>query len=213
MILFRAKAVLCLLAAASGLTGCTPQDGARELELRNQRDAAVRRAGQLTEQVETLSTELRHKDRQIATLRGLEGVDVEKLYTTRRIELGRFTGGIDTDGKPGHDAIRVFLTPIDREESPLKRAGSVTVQLYDLAADEDATLLAEFDYPPDKAGKHFASGLMVYHYSFDCPLPGDRPLDNDKLTVRVTFTELLTGRTVDAQKVVTLQLPPTKTSP
>lgn len=209
----RARALLLLLAGLSAAAGCTPQDDARELELRNQRDAAVRRARKLTEQVESLSADLRQKNRQIETLRKLDGVDVEKLYTTRRIELGRFTGGIDTDGKPGHDAVRVFLTPIDRDESPLKRAGNVTVQLYDLAADKDATLLADFNYPPDRAGKHFASGLMSYHYSFDCPLPDDRPLDHDTLTVRVTFTELLTGKTFDAQKVVTLQLPAPQTEP
>lgn len=209
----RAKAVLLLLAVFSAAPGCTPRDDSRTVQLRDQRDAAQQRARQLTQRVETLSNRLREKDRQIETLQNLGGVDVQDLYTTRRIELGRYTGGIDTDGKPGHDAVRVFLNLFDRDESPLKRAGNVTVQLYDLAAETHRQLLAEFDYPADKAGQHFASGALAYHYRFDGPLPEDRPLQREKLTVRVTFTERLTGKTFDAQKVLTLQLPPAETSP
>ena len=68
-------------------------------------------------------------------VRDLHPKRLEKLFHVKSINLGRHTGGTDMDGKPGDDGIKVFLLPTDAEGSVIKVAGSVTIQLFDLATD------------------------------------------------------------------------------
>ena len=69
---------------------------------------------------------------QTATLRDVKA-DVEDLIVPVKIELERFSGSIDTDNKPGDDALLLYVQPVDRDGSIIKAAGSIKVTLFDLA--------------------------------------------------------------------------------
>ena len=101
---------------------------------------------QLRRENSQLQAEIEAKDRQIETLQQLGDKRIDALPRVERIELGSHTGGIDTDGKPGHDAIKVFLKPIDADGSVIKAPGAVTVRLFDLSADENENLFGCHGY-------------------------------------------------------------------
>ncbi len=169
-------------------------------------------ANELTE-IETLRTEdarlreqLAQRDQQIITLQALGEKRLEQLYTIKRIRLGKSTGGANTDAKPGDDAVKVVIEPIDQHGSVIKTAGSVKVQVFDLAAPKAKNLLAESNHVPNTVTKHWVSGFMGGYFTFTCPLPATP--DHSELTVRAEFVEYLTGKTFTAQKVVKVDLPP-----
>ncbi len=150
-----------------------------------------------------LTQQIAEQNRQIETLQQLGDKRFDAFPRIERIALGSYTGGIDTDGKPGHDAIKVFLKPIDADGSVIKAAGSVKISLFDLSADEQEILLGECNWTPEELSKQWSSGLVAYHYSLICPLSSDgitAPVENG-ITVRVEFVDYVTGKTHTAQKL------------
>src|SRR5262249_19604576 len=51
-----------------------------------------------------------------------------QTYTLKEIVLGRQTGGLDDDGKPGDEALQVVLEPRDPDGHAIKAPGSVRVE-------------------------------------------------------------------------------------
>ncbi len=145
------------------------------------------------------------QQKQIQTLMKLGDKRLEKLFHVAKIELGRYTGGLDTDGKEGHDAIKVFLRPLDKSGSVIKAAGRVKIQLYDLAEKPGENLLGEYVWDVDEISGHWSSAAFTYHYSFECPFKSRKP-DHEEITVRAEFTDYLTGKTFSAQKVCKIRL-------
>ena len=191
-----------LLAVAAG--GCGP--GASTEGLADRLEASRKENVQLRQKVERLEGDVKARDEQIARLRGLGGKRAELLFTVASIRLGR-TSGVDTDGKPGDDGVRVYLKCVDRDGDALKAAGDVTIQLFDLSTEAKENLLARYDFSAADAARHFSGGLLMNQYKFDCPWKSAPPPRAD-ITLRATFTEYLTGKTFTTQKPVTLNLPP-----
>ena len=167
--------------------------------------AANRTVDQLQRSNDELTDTLAQRDKQINTLMALGEKRLELLPHVARIELGRHTGGTDIDGDRCDDAVKVYLTPIDQDGTAIKAAGAITVKLYDLAADPDATFLGEYTWAADELRKQWSSGFMSYHYSLECPWLSGPPA-HDEVTVRVTFVDYLTGKTFTAQTVGAVKL-------
>jgi hypothetical protein len=203
----RARLAKVALAACTGMAGCvmliacTPQ---RPVRL----DAnMLLEIEQLRTRNEELCKQLSQRDEQILALQNLGDKRLGQLYTVRRISLASGTGGASTGDKPGDDAVKVNVAPIDQYGSVLKAAGSVKVQVFDLAAPQAKNLLAECNYDPNAAAKNWVSGLFSSYYGFTLPLPAEPPAHGE-LTVRAEFTEYLTGKTFTAQQVIKVALPP-----
>ena len=199
-----AKAAMAACIVPAGcvmLAACTPQRPARL-------DAnMLLEIEQFRTRNEELCKQLSQRDEQILALQNLGDKRLGQLYTVRRISLASGTGGASTDDKPGDDAVKVNVAPIDQYGSVLKAAGSVKVQVFDLAALQGKNLLAECDYDPNAAAKNWASGLFSSYYAFTLPLPAEPPAHGE-LTVRAEFTEYLTGKTFTTQQVIKVALPP-----
>jgi len=167
--------------------------------------AAERNVEDLQRANDELTEDLAQRDQRINTLMGLGEKRLELLPHVAQIELGRHTGGTDIDGDKCDDAVKVYLTPIDQDGTAIKAGGEVTVQLYDLAADPDATFLGEYTWSAEDLRKRWSSGFMSYHYSLECPWQSGPPA-HDEVTVRVTFVDYLTGETFTAQTVGPVKL-------
>jgi len=164
----------------------------------------------LTEQVEQLQATVRTQQAQIAKLQALGDKRMATLFHVNRIELGRHTGGLDTDGKPGDDAIVVYVQPIDQHGSILKCAGSVTVRIFDLAEeDETKTLIGTHRWTAEEIAKTWPAGFMGRHFRLLCPWQSAPP-KHPTLTIRIAFTDYLTGKTHTAQKTCTVKVPAEK---
>jgi hypothetical protein len=192
----RLAPISVLLTALAAMTGCQPEVDVKALK--GQVIALEQEKAKLTEETLSQKATIEQQRKQIDTLQSLGGQKrLGKLYLVQSVSLGRYTGGIDKDGKAGDDGIKVYLEPTDQAGSVIKAAGEVKVRLYDLAAAPSENLVGEFRFDVDEVAKHWSGGFGVYHYSFEC-LWGDKPPKHDEITVRVEFTDYLTGKTFSA---------------
>ena len=174
-----------------------------------------------TAMVRDLQLELLERDRLIAQLAGgnantLPQKEVDNPnpkwlvrddpFRAVKISLSRVTGGLDLDGKPGDEGIRVVLQPKDAEGDVVKRAGTVQIALFDLAITGGNQRVGHWSFTVDQVAHEWVGGFGVSSYSFELKWPGDWRPQRRELTVVVRFTTL-DGRKLTAQKVVKVQLP------
>ena len=168
------------------------------LDAQRQEDDLAREKEQLSKANKTLAD-------QVETLQGLGPDRLERLYRVTSIELGRYTGGVDLDGKDGHDAIKVYLDPLDRYGSTIKAAGEVSIRLFDLAEPAEKNLIGEYRWSVDELAQQWRGGFGVYRFSFICPWKAGPPR-HDQITVRAEFVDYLTGRRFSTQRVCKVNL-------
>ena len=190
---------------ASALVGCSkPNAGAIATRKQNQ---------ELRAKIAELEKREQGHLAQIAALESRSGTTVPSLpterlgtlFTTHGLKFGRLTAGADFDPKqPGDDGLKIYVAPTDARGEPIKAAGAFAVDVFDLAIGENARV-GHWDFPLDQADKNWFGKLTQYGYILPVPWQGQRP-QHDELTVRVTFTDALTGRQFTEQKVVKVNL-------
>jgi hypothetical protein len=201
-----ALTLLSLLGGALG--GCQPMVAKDKFDKLDQQWLDSQQQNRdLTRRTKELEETIGRQNQQITELQNLGPKRLDKLFYVTGLELGRRSGGLDTDGKDGDDGVMVYLQPVDRDGHVIKAAGEATIQLYDLANKPDENMIGEYRWPLDELGKRWAGGFLgSSQFSLMCPwLHG--PPAHDQLTIRVTFIDYLTGKTFTAQKVVTVHLP------
>jgi hypothetical protein len=198
----------CLLAAAAGLlaAGCsaTPY----------QHTDVIKQNEQLTRDNRHLAEQLAEANRQIADLArqvrwGHQMTDRQRadLVTVTDIALGRFTGGIDTDGAPGDDGIKIYLQPLDAEGTVLKAVGTLDVQLFDLGIEQADRRIGHWTLTPGELRKAWSSSFLGASFRPVLPFQNGLPA-HEHLTCRVAFTDLLTGRGFVKQADFDVKPPP-----
>ena len=198
------RLAVILLLAALLLSGCASPEVAR---LAAEKVAAEREVARLQQETAALRNDLAAAQQQAQTLRALGEKRLELLFQVKSLDLGRYTAGYDSDGKPGDEGVRVYLAPIDREGSAIKAAGAVAISLYDLAQAPGRELVGTYNWPVEQIGKQWVSGFLASHFRFDCPWQSGPPA-HDEITVRVVFTDYLTGKTFTTQGLAKINLPP-----
>ena len=198
----RAAVVLAAISAMTG--GCAEWN--QQARLRAELETSRQEIKKLTAQRDQLQQQLTGKDEQIANLLALGERRLENLFYVERIKLGRYTGGVDLDSKGGDDAVKVYLKPIDQYGNVIKAAGEVKIQLYDLAAEPNENLIGQYVWPANKISQQWSGGFVAYHYAFVCPWKLGAP-KHEEITVRVEFTDYLTGRQFSEQTLCKVKLP------
>ena len=200
-------AVVTVLTLSALIAGCTKQP-----DIRQELQVALEESQALKKDNEGLRAAVVQQAKTIESLRGLGGQErLAKLFHVVDIRVGRYSGGFDLDGKQGDEGIKVFLQPLDRQGSVIKAAAKVKIQLYDLAEAPKDNLIGQYEWDVEDVGSHWSSGFATYHYSFVCPWKSDPP-NHNQITVRAEFTDYLTGKTFEAQKLCKIELPPPKTT-
>ncbi len=194
-------AVLGALLAAAG-PGCNGQDRA---------DARVTQIQELRDKVEQQGRAIAQKDEQLAAqgrrIQELQGLtaeqSIENLVRVDRIEIERLSGGYDEDHDGVDEGVVVYLRLLDKEGDAIKAAGSANLQLLDLSRAEGPRTVGEVRLDPAALRPMWFGRLMTYHYTIRIPWSGGAARPSSKsVTVRVEFTELLSGKTFEAQAVV-----------
>jgi hypothetical protein len=148
------------------------------------------------------------KNREVAGAPGVTPKKLEELEVPVRIDLERLSGGYNDDGQPGDDGIVLYIQPIDRNGDVIKAAGSIKVTLLDLANSPDQYIIDECQFDVKKTRELWYGQLWTHHYTVHCPWQPGRPPRHDEITARVEFQDLLTGKTLTAQGVYKIQIPP-----
>jgi hypothetical protein len=176
---------------------------ATQRELQLTREKVGRLEATRVEQQETIGT----LQARLAELRNMDGGDMDKLVFPVRLELANLSGGYDDDGEAGDDGMHLFIQPIDADQHVVKCAGTLKVQLYDLANADGEQLIFEDSYDLATTRSLWYGRLWTHHFTVRCPWPAGRLPGHQEITARVVFTDLLTGRSLGAQEVYKVTLP------
>jgi len=189
------RSVLLIVLGVIAVGCSTPNKPNIELRRQNQ---------QLRDEIDALK---RQHEADAAVVRGLESrattvpvlpqTQIDKLFTVAGLKFGRLTGA---DAKE----LKVYLVPTDASGQQIKAAGSFVVDAFDLAAGENVRV-AHCEHSLDQAAKNWYGQAMLYTYVLECPW--QTPPKHPEITIRVQFTDALTGRVFQAQKVLQVSVP------
>jgi cell division protein FtsB len=170
----------------------TAKINSEDLNLRGRLEQCSRDNEQLKKQVETLS-ELPVNKR------------ADAIYHLQAVKLGRYTNIYDKDvnsNSPGKKNLVVYVEPVDETGDAIKAAGAAEVQLWDLNKKENEALLGQWQIEPNEMKKLWLNSFLggSYRLVFDVSqivTKVDKPL-----TVKVNFTDYLSGKTFIEEKAI-----------
>jgi len=200
--------VCCGLCAAAIvlLSGCGKPNAAN-IELRKQNH-------QLRDDLATAQTE---KQGLLASLGTAGAPDVntrgavvapealQHLFTAHGLSFGRLTGGADLDpARPGDEGIKIYVVPTDQHGDPLKSAGTFVVEAFNLASQTDVRI-GRWEFDSTQSMQAWYGKGFLYTYVLTCPWQSVP--ESGELTLKVSFTDTLTGRQLTAQRTVNVSTP------
>lgn len=182
-----AAVVICFFA------GCeNPQEGA----------VVVDEMGALRAENAQLSEELAQSREQIQVLSGLDSeVRLENVYDLQGVKLTRFTNLYDKDNDGKKEKLIVYLKPEDEEGDAVKASGVVDVELWDLARGEGEALVGKWHVDAQSLRQQWLTTMIAANYRliFDV---GGLVEGDEKLVVKVVFTDYLRGKVFREQMVI-----------
>lgn len=186
------------------ITGC--ENASYRISLTEEINALRQEKEQLTGQLELSKSKVKQLKSQLTSLSGLESAArLENLYRLQRIEISRYTNFYDKDKDGKAEKLIVYIQPIDRQGDIVKATGAVEVQLWDLNKADGQALLGQWYIKPDELKKLWFDTLLTTNYrlTFDAADKiDDLESISDKLVVKVTFTDYLTGRVFKEQRII-----------
>ena len=190
--------------------GCKSPDNANIL-LRKQNATLSAQVDSLNRRHDGDVASIEAMQRKGPTTMALPESRIEQLFTTHGLSFGLLTGGYNADNSDGpDDGIEIAVVPTDDQNTPIKAAGSFTVEAFDLAIPKDP-LIGTWNFPLKETRELFYAHLSMYTYILKCPW--QHPPRHGDLTVRVTFEDELTGRQFTADRTIHVTLNPGATLP
>lgn len=158
---------------------------------------------ELKNQIEELRSKNNQLKKQIKVLSGLKPeTKLEDLYNLQKIKITRRSGLYDKDKDGKKEKLILYIRPIDNEGDAIKAAGVVDVQLWDLNKEPEKAKLGKWQIKPDELKKLWVGTIMTGYYRLTLDAADDLTGQESELTVKVGFTDYLTGKVLAAQKVI-----------
>ncbi len=187
-----------LIALAMMLAGCS----SGEKRPWDTLEACIQANTELSMQVQHLESENTQLTEQVNTLSTLDpAARLGALDTLEKIRIGKRTGFYDKDDNGTKETLVVYLEPLDTTEDFIKAIGKVNIELWDLDTAEDKAKRAEWMVEPSKLHETWGGTIFAGYYRIKLPLE-IAPDQNKAYTVKVSFTDYLTGKILTDQKVL-----------
>jgi len=187
-----------LLAVAAG---CDSAD--RPDPLKEQINSLKQEKTQLTRQIKQSGLENKKLKKQIQVLSGLPAdAKLENFYNLQRVKITGFTDFYDKDKDGRKEKLIVYIQPIDQDGDVVKATGSVDVQLWNLNRPNGQALLGQWRVEPDELRKLWFATLITINYRLTFDVAGKIEKFEEPLTVKLTFTDHLSGKVFKEQKVI-----------
>ena len=190
---------LVIAAGLTGLVGCAGKPSAANTELR-------KKIQTLEAEIVTLKAGRGSDSLTIAQLRKAQGGTSVATLTEER--LGEIVSAYSIKlqsrsifAEP--EGLTVLFSPVDMAGDEVKSAGEVTVQVFDLSQKQN--LLGTWTLTRDQLSKTWVSGFFLEGYMLKLDWQ-TRPT-SEKLVVRVSFIDRLTGRVLETQGEVRMKNP------
>ncbi|GAI29494.1 unnamed protein product [marine sediment metagenome] len=157
----------------------------------------------LNSQIEESEKEVEQLKEQVQVLSGLPGEKkAENLYNVQKIKVTRYTNLYDKDDDGRYEKLIVYLQPIDEDGDVVKATGSVDVQLWDLNKEADKALLGEWHVGAGELKKLWFATIVTTNYRMTYDVGEIISEYKEALTLKVRFTDYLTGKVFEEQKVI-----------
>lgn len=156
----------------------------------------------LENELDQSNSEKEQLKKQVQSLSGLpKNVRLDNLYRLQRVKIHRYTDLLDEDEDGKMEKLVVYLQPIDDQGDIIKATGAVTVQLWDLNQTDSEALLGQWSVNVDELKTHWVTFLVTnYRLTFD--LAEKIEHFEKPLTVKVAFTDYLSGKVFNEQRVI-----------
>lgn len=187
-----------LLAVAAG---CDSAD--RPDPLKEQINSLKQEKTQLTRQIKQSGLENEKLKKQIQVLSGLPAdAKLENFYNLQRVKISGYTDFYDKDKDGRKEKLIVYIQPIDQDGDVVKATGSVEVQLWNLNRPNGNALLGQWRVEPDELRKLWFATLITINYRLTFDVADKIEKLEEPLTVKLTFTDHLSGKVFKEQKVI-----------
>jgi hypothetical protein len=123
-------------------------------------------------------------------------------YELTTLRIARISNFFDKDRDGVQEKLIVYVQPIDTEGDVVKAAGTVSVQLWNLNNPNGQALLGQWKVEPAELRKLWFNSLATISYRLTFDRPETVGVFSEPLTLRVTFTDYLTGESFRAQQVI-----------
>jgi hypothetical protein len=187
-----------------GLSGCSGPDEA--LPYLDKISALEDENQELAEQIAAEKAEKAKLEKRIEVLSGLPAdVKGEKLYVLERVTITKLTNLYDKDKDGKKEKLIVYLQPIDKDGDVFKAPGAVDVELWDLEGEAADAKIGDWQVGAEELRKLWFAAIMGTNYRLTFDVGGKVKDEAEPLTVRVAFTDLLTGKVFKEQFVIEAQ--------
>lgn len=183
------------------VAGC--QNANTKVSLAKQVKQLTEQKTKLIRQIEQSESENEQLKKQVQALSGLpEEVRLENLYNLERVKIGKYTNIFDKDKDGKKEKLIVYIEPIDEEGDLVKASGTVDIQLWDLNKNEGEPLLGKWRVEPNELKKLWFATIVKINYRLVFDVADIIQGLEEPLTVKVTFTDYLSGKVFSEQKVI-----------
>jgi cell division protein FtsB len=193
-LLFSSLCFLCL-------AGCNQTN--EKAQLLKQVEQLTEENSKLTSRIKQSESENKQLQKRVQVLSDLpDDVKGENVYTIQQIKIGGFTDFYDKNHDGKKETLIVYVQTIDDQGDKIKASGTMDVELWDLDQPESKALLDDWKVGPQELKQLWYATMLTINYrlTFDIINIVD---DFDKpYTVKVKFTDYLSGRVFEAQTVI-----------
>ncbi len=123
-------------------------------------------------------------------------------YELTTLRIAKISNFFDKDSDGVQEKLIVYVQPIDTEGDVVKAAGTVSVQLWNLNNPNGQALLGQWKVEPAELRKLWFNSLATTSYRLTFDRPDAVGVFSEPLTLRVTFTDYLTGESFRVQQVI-----------
>lgn len=186
--------VICGLALAV-ITGCESPPLTKQLiNLKEENRQLQSRVAQADEQNQQLKQQVQMLGKLPPDIR------LESLYNVQKIKVTRYTNLYDVDGDGRNEKLIVYIQPIDEEGDIVKASGAVDVQLWNLDKKDGDAMLRKWHVEPPELKKSWFATLLTINYRLPFDVADIVTGDEKALTIKVAFTDYLTGKVLQEQR-------------
>ncbi len=192
---------LCPCALVYFAAGC--EEASKKSTLAEECNLLKQEKTQLTHQIKQFESENEQLQKQIQVLSSLpEGARYENIYELQRVKISRYTDLYDKDNDGKKEELIVYIQPIDTDGDIIKATGAVDVQLWDLNKADGQALLGQWHVKPEEMRKLWFATLLTINYRLTFDVADKVNKFEEPLTVKVIFTDYLSGKVFKEQKVI-----------
>jgi len=177
--------------------GCSSPD--KESPLLAEIEQLTNEKKQLQKQLNQTKDQNEDLEKRNQVLAGLpEDVKGENLYSIHSIKITKYTNLYDKDKDGKKEKLIVYIQPIDQDGDIIKAAGAVEVQLLDW----DNKNIGQWQVTTRQLKKLWFATVVKTNYRLTFDIAGKLEDPKEPLTVKVAFTDHLTGKVFKEQSEI-----------